>query len=300
VARPKGLDWMPLDIAAFYDSERVARLSPAAEALYIRLLCRCFAHGSLPSTSDFVKPMFPKFADGWDALWEEVRPLFDEVDGRLVNERATAEREHSLKVLNARREAGKAGGRPSKTVREANAFHLKSKAEPQPNQCEPQDRTGQDRDRTERDPSVSQISAHPRGACETPLEVEALPDDGSDSMPAAPKPRKPRANGGNAMTRHWDAEWERLRPDHGPFPWTNGHAAALARCSKFPGSSPEEVCRRITRLLASQDKFHLRSATPQMLQSVWANLPADAVRPLSQMEMILQQPIPDYPPSPTR
>lgn len=139
-------------------------------------------------------------------------------------------------------------------------------------------------------PGIS--TEQPRPPRPAPLEVEAVPDDGSADPPT---PARKRSGGGNAMTRHWDAEWARLRPDHGPFPWTNGHAAALARCAKFPGSSPEEVCRRITRLLASQDGFHLRTATPQVLQSVWANLPADVVRPMTERERILSTPIPEYP-----
>ncbi len=131
-----------------------------------------------------------------------------------------------------------------------------------------------------------------------PIEVEAVPDDGS-AEPAGAK-RKRGGGGGNAMTRHWDAEWARLRPDHGPFAWTQAHAVALAKCAGNPGSSPEEVCRRITRILASQDPFHLRAATPCVLRQQWSNLPADIVRPMTERERILATPIPEYPYPPSR
>lgn len=130
--RPKGLDWMPLDIDALYESERVAALSPAAEALYIRLLCRCFRFGSLPKTSAFVKVLFPKFAEQWDTLWSEVEPLFEAVGDRLESPRATAERERAMRVINARREAGKAGGRPKKSNSFSNGKQRQSKAKPAP------------------------------------------------------------------------------------------------------------------------------------------------------------------------
>jgi len=100
------------------------------------------------------------------------------------------------------------------------------------------------------------------------LEVEAVPDDGE---PPGKARRRARVGGGTPLTAHWDAEWTRTgRPL--AFAWTKADAIALAECAKLPESSPEEVCRRITRLLESRDPWQMANATPRLVRSQWNRL----------------------------
>jgi hypothetical protein len=100
------------------------------------------------------------------------------------------------------------------------------------------------------------------------VEVEAVPDDGEP-----PGKARRRAKGGEEtpLTAHWDAEWTRTgRPL--AFAWTKADYRALAECENLPESSPEEVCRRITRLLESRHPWYLANATPRVVLSQWNRL----------------------------
>lgn len=243
MTRAKGLDWMPLDIAALYDSERVALLSPAAEALYIRLLCRCFQHGSLPVSPAAVRQLVPKFSEGWDALWEEVRPLFEELDGRLVNARATEERERAMRVLTARREAGKAGGRPKKPF----AFQTESKSKPPPNHSEPQDR---DIDKTETVESKPPCIPPAGGApAEPPTKRRARrPDPGWESVLARPAYATLRAS--PVFEAAWAAWIEHTRTS-GTKAREPSSTSAAAILNTAAREGPERFARAVELTIAS-------------------------------------------------
>lgn len=304
----------------FWTSESVEQMSAADVGLYLFLLCRQWETGSLPADANAVRRLCVGILGVEHASFEKVLSCFPMCDdGRLRNERLEAERDRlrgksagASKSAKIRWHGPKKKG-PRASPSDANAMRTQCERNASEWNGREENLTGAShlsafgnaeplRDDTSHveaphEPAEDAPRERPPNR-PPPIEVEAVPDDGS-AEPAGAK-RKRGGGGGNAMTRHWDAEWARLRPDHGPFPWTKGHAVALARCAKFPGSSPEEVCRRITRLLASQDAFHLRTATPQSLQSAWANLPADIVRPMTERERILATPIPEYPYPPSR
>lgn len=84
-----------------------------------------------------------------------------------------------------------------------------------------------------------------------------------------PPPARKRGGGkGTPLTRWWDHEWGRTRLDT-TFAWTEEHAMALAYCAKLDGSSPEEVCKRITRFLEYPEEWAIKSANPLLLRKHW-------------------------------
>lgn len=79
-------EWMPFLGDAFYDSEHVIALEPAAEALYLRMLFRQWQHGGLPSDPKALRALFPaKFSERFDELLSEILPCFELRSGRLVS-----------------------------------------------------------------------------------------------------------------------------------------------------------------------------------------------------------------------
>lgn len=116
--RSAAREWMPLHIDRWSESERVATMSPAAEALYMRLLTLHWRKGSLPSDLRVLKALLPaKFEACFDELWTEIRECFVERDGRLVNETNADEIERWEGLVERKREAGQRGnaarwGRP--------------------------------------------------------------------------------------------------------------------------------------------------------------------------------------------
>lgn len=243
-------EWMPLYVDDFDDSEAVALMSPAAEALYQRMLRRQWKHGSLPSNHDALQALFPKFAgDGFDALMAEVRGCFEERDGRLVN--ATCERVRAEQ--DAKNDAATRGGRERWK------------------RAQSENRASTERAQSEQE--VSERESKSKSEKESQRREE--PSSSLRSEPPARKPRRPPEKAGTEITRWWDEEWARTRGAMAPpgaeiaFGWTTGDAVALAKCCKLAGSSEAEVKARTTRLLEDPDPWLAQNATPRLLLSQW-------------------------------
>lgn len=78
------LDWMKWYPGDFWGSLAVLKLSEAACNLYRWMLDYQWMHGSVPDDATVVSRLYPWGASALDS-WREVRPLFDSLDGVLVN-----------------------------------------------------------------------------------------------------------------------------------------------------------------------------------------------------------------------
>ncbi len=95
-------------------SQRVQMLTLEEEGAYIRLLCSCWQHGSIPSDPDLAARIIGK--GGSTTLARVVQAMFQpgHEEGRLIHDRLEAEREKQA----AWREKSAAGGRKSGKMRQ--------------------------------------------------------------------------------------------------------------------------------------------------------------------------------------
>ena len=129
------------------------------------------------------------------------------------------------------------------------------------------------------DTPSSHVRARPR-ACPSPSPSSSpTPEESqnpSGSSPAAgrplrdPKPRKEATGAAADCRRHWDAEWRRTRLGT-DWSWNARDASAVAKIlSANRDATPEEVCRRMTRLLEDSDAWIAKNARPALLEDRWS------------------------------
>lgn len=255
----KMLDWMPWYPGDFWSSLRVLRLSESACNLYRWMLDYQWLHGAVPDDLLLVRRLYPWGENAADS-WNAVRPLFDVVDGQLVNPRLrTLYAEAS--VLMQRKVAG---GRKSAETRKQRY----GTASPQP--------------------PAEESSKSPQ---KTVPKTTRTPDRngseriGSDRNGENQKPARKLAGGDSAeLTRHVEAEFLRTRKTsyvHGGVK-DGSAAAALVKALGLP-----EAKRRATAMLEDADAFVYRKASIAYLRSE-VNRWAPGARP-TQRELILSQ-----------
>lgn len=97
--------WMAFYGDAFFESERVVSMSPAAGHLYMFLLWHEFKNGPFASDRKFLRRLCSRFEE-FETLWPEVEPCFQKSgDGRLSQHRCEAERAESLELAKKRSKA---------------------------------------------------------------------------------------------------------------------------------------------------------------------------------------------------
>jgi hypothetical protein len=102
----KLLDWLPWYPTDFWGSVRVLRLSEAACNLYRWMLDYQWIHGSVPDDAVVVSRLYPWGPSALDS-WREVRPLFDSLDGALVNPKLAAVYAESCSILDRKALGGR-------------------------------------------------------------------------------------------------------------------------------------------------------------------------------------------------
>lgn len=97
--------WMAFFGDAFFESERVVAMSPAAGHLYLYLIWHEYKNGPFSAEPRFLRRLCSRFED-FDELWLEVAPCFRrDADGRLSQHRCEAERALDLEISSKRSKA---------------------------------------------------------------------------------------------------------------------------------------------------------------------------------------------------
>lgn len=236
----KLLDWMPWYSTHFWGSVRVLRLSEAACNLYRWMLDYQWVHGSVPDDAVVVSRLYPWGATALDS-WREVRPLFDLVNGQLVNPKlATIHAEQTERVASGRDQRSYAGRRSAEARAQkygsaapvANARSTTVRTDDVNGRTS--DRNGSDLNGTERNGSEQQKRA-PRAAAEPPCA-------------AVPAKRK-RANptGPDAEFREWWLAEFQAKTGR-PYSWSFGKDSKLLS-TMLKSVGLEETKSRASRLL---------------------------------------------------
>lgn len=144
-----------------------------AAGLYLAMLCEEWESGSIPADESVLRRLYGSRCSGWEDSFAQVRPCFDEVDGRLTNKRMEHERGTANKLSSQAALAGKARWR-RKSDADAQRPHSVSSAtaeRPLSDRYAPvlpeQDSTGQDKTGQEkkREPRAPRAAAAPLPSC---------------------------------------------------------------------------------------------------------------------------------------
>lgn len=106
--------WYPAD---WLGSETRARLTQAGRSIYREMLDFCWKDGSLSADHATLIGMVGCTRKEFEAAWKVISCKFEERDGRLYNERVDQRRPDLMDWREARREAGRKGGKVSGEAR---------------------------------------------------------------------------------------------------------------------------------------------------------------------------------------
>tara|TARA_R100000808_G_scaffold21732_1_gene46998 strand:+ start:1359 stop:2417 length:1059 start_codon:yes stop_codon:yes gene_type:complete len=102
------LPFFPLYASDFLNDEDVALVPNDAVGIYIKLLCRQWIEGSLPSCTGSLSRLSGEDEDSFVYLWELLSHKFPEgEDGRLRNPRLAAERDKAESIHSRKSQGGK-------------------------------------------------------------------------------------------------------------------------------------------------------------------------------------------------
>lgn len=112
-------------------SASVSAMPLAAQGLYMRLMAFAWLSDGLPADDDALRRLAGVERGEWRKVWPLVEPLWEAREGRLYQRRLEEVRQRSADYAEAKREAGRKGGRSSvEARREANGTaQPQSKAE---------------------------------------------------------------------------------------------------------------------------------------------------------------------------
>lgn len=286
MTRADASEWMPFHGDRFFGSERVVAMEHAAKLLYLRCLWRQWTHGPIPADEALLRRMFPEFASEWSQLWPQVRPMFKEADGRLVNETNAEIRSETDAVVETRRRGA------AKT----NAIRWPKNGVSVAERSLSDSRATRSSARSSDAPATRERSLVTVTGIETETSINP-PDPPSGGTGASapphsdgPKRRKrapgdPKPPGGTPATRAWDAAFRRVRSAE--YGWSPSDFPAIATVSGYPGATPQEIERRATKLLRSEDPWHVKHATPRGLRDEWNRWPPPAPEPEPQAPIVV-------------
>lgn len=100
--------WYPAD---WLGSETRARLTQAGRSIYREILDFCWRDGSVSADHDTLIGLIGCTRREFRAAWQVIAPKFTERDGRLYNARVDERRPELVDWREARREAGRRGGK---------------------------------------------------------------------------------------------------------------------------------------------------------------------------------------------
>jgi uncharacterized protein YdaU (DUF1376 family) len=103
------LPFLPLYVDDWLNSESVSLMSFEAQGVYIRLLCYQWRNGSIPSDLSKVARLAGIPIADLGRVWDEVGPMFWEVDNTLANPRLANERTRQMERYEAKSQGGKQG-----------------------------------------------------------------------------------------------------------------------------------------------------------------------------------------------
>jgi uncharacterized protein YdaU (DUF1376 family) len=102
--------YYPWFVRDYRSSRKVQRMGWAARGFYRELLDEEFLEGSLPTDITALADICGCPVKVMEKAWHEIRPCFDEVDGRLVNAKLEEIRTERDQIRVKRAEAGRRGG----------------------------------------------------------------------------------------------------------------------------------------------------------------------------------------------
>lgn len=220
----------PFYPADFWGSDAVALMDLEAAGLYLFCLSREWQEGSLTADERVLKRLTAGRVRDWDASWAQVRPMFEERDGRLFNKRLEEERGVADEVSSRQSERAKARWERFRAGKNATAVprHSHGSATAMPPQCLGSEGIGSDLNGTDRNGSDRK---------------------GPSARKARNKPEpKPRADS-LLVSDYWCARFLKVRG--AAYVWAGGkdggHLQALLTSTN---GDVAEIQRRIDRFLA--------------------------------------------------
>lgn len=100
--------FMPLFVGDFFAS--TAEWEGEEESLYLSLLARQWALGSLPTDTEKLARLVRWSTKNFEKYWQVVKLKFEERDGRLYNERLESHRDRAAQISDLRAKSGSLGG----------------------------------------------------------------------------------------------------------------------------------------------------------------------------------------------
>lgn len=101
----------PFYVSDWRTSQDVIALTAEARDVYRNLFDICWMDGDLPTDERVLQRLSMADAREWRRSWPSVRPLFQEIDGRLHLPKIDERRPELVRWHESKREAGKLGGR---------------------------------------------------------------------------------------------------------------------------------------------------------------------------------------------
>lgn len=265
------LDYYPWYPKAFLLDRYVQVMTLEAAGLYRQMLDLEWLDGPLPAEETYWRRLCGSKARDFDDTWAQVRPMFVEKDGLLVNPRLEAERTLALEAVERAADAGRRGA-AARRAKNDRLDELKEAA------------------RTERglpkggssNPS-SPPSRVATAADERALNARSTPDCTSTST-FAPSERPPHAaepppvedpapeekNKHGQFVAWFQSEWLKSGRAEPYVPAEKDYKAAIRMLNKHP---PTEIAKRARQMLGSADPFHVANATISLLEGDWNKWP---------------------------
>jgi hypothetical protein len=122
--------YYPWYVRDYRSSRKVQRMGYIARGLYRELLDEEFLEGSLPDDIGALADICGCPVRVMERAWKELEPCFQQIDGRLVNEKLEEMRTEKDKIRVKRADAGRKGGIAKQKVANANQVPANAKQMP--------------------------------------------------------------------------------------------------------------------------------------------------------------------------